>query len=251
MRATCCNDAGDDYERCCSDVSDPLVKLSHVGFSRGERDILTDINLEIASGERWLVVGGNGSGKSTLLRMMALREHPSAGTIDVLGERLGRMDVRAMRRQIGFAAQGLTDQLRPDLRAIDVVVTAYMQLSSHGGINIRKTMSQWPISNLIGWASLTFLSRPLALSRRANVNVCCWPERSLITRRSSFLTNLSPALTSSPEKTSSMHLAALPKTVRSALVLVTHHLEEVPQGMTNPCAFAMEPQSLEAQCRRE
>ena len=70
-------------------MSDPLVKLSHVGFPRGERDILTDINLEIASGERWLVVGGNGSGKSTLLRMMALREHPSAGTIDVLGERLG------------------------------------------------------------------------------------------------------------------------------------------------------------------
>ena len=234
MRATCCNDTGDDYERCCSDVSDPLVKLSHVGFSRGERDILTDINLEIASGERWLVVGGNGSGKSTLLRMMALREHPSAGTIDVLGERLGRMDVRAMRRRIGFAAQGLTDQLRPDLRAIDVVVTAlhaalepwWHQYSKDDVAMAHQQLDRLGISHL---SQQTFGT--LSSGER---------QRVLLAR--TLMNN--PALIILDEPFAGLDLVAREDLIDAlgsltrdgsigALVLVTHHLEEVPQGMTN------------------
>jgi len=105
-------------------MSEVLIELKAAGFARDEHDILSDINLQISNGERWLVLGSNGCGKSTLLRMMALREHPSSGTVDVFGERLGKMDVRQARRNIGFAAQGLSDELRPELRAIDIVVTA-------------------------------------------------------------------------------------------------------------------------------
>src|SRR3954471_18318929 len=86
--------------------------------------ILDDVTLHVADGERWLVLGANGSGKTTLLRIATLYEHPTSGTVDVLGERLGRTDVRQRRRGFGYASAALGDQRRPSLRALDAVRTA-------------------------------------------------------------------------------------------------------------------------------
>ena len=74
--------------------------------------------------QRWLVLGANGSGKTTLLRIASMYEHPSTGDVDVLGERLGRTDVRVLRRRIGYMSPSLAAQLRPELRCLDVVMTA-------------------------------------------------------------------------------------------------------------------------------
>ena len=82
------------------------------------------MSLRVEREHRWLVLGPNGSGKTTLLRIAALYEHPSKGTVEVLGERLGRTDVRTLRRRIGYASSALAAQLRPDLTAVDVVKTA-------------------------------------------------------------------------------------------------------------------------------
>jgi iron complex transport system ATP-binding protein len=100
------------------------LHLDHIVFRRDGRDILDDVSLRITDGERWLVLGANGSGKTTLLRIAALYEHPTSGTVDVLGERLGRTDVRQLRRRVGYASAALGDQLRPSLRALDAVRTA-------------------------------------------------------------------------------------------------------------------------------
>ena len=98
--------------------------LDHIVFHREGRDILDDVSLRVTDRERWLVLGANGSGKTTLLRIAALYEHPTSGTVDVLGERLGRTDVRQLRRRVGYASAALGDQLRPGLRALDAVRTA-------------------------------------------------------------------------------------------------------------------------------
>ena len=100
------------------------LHLDHVGVMRDGIMILDDVTLRVAPHERWLVLGANGSGKTTLLRLAALMLHPTTGVVEVLGERLGRTDVRALRARIGYASAALADQLRPGLSAIDAVRTA-------------------------------------------------------------------------------------------------------------------------------
>jgi iron complex transport system ATP-binding protein len=86
--------------------------------------ILDDISIDVHRGQRWVVLGPNGSGKTTLLRIMALYDHPTTGTVEVLGERLGQTDVRTLRTRVGYASAALADQLRPGLTAHDAVRTA-------------------------------------------------------------------------------------------------------------------------------
>jgi iron complex transport system ATP-binding protein len=100
------------------------LELRDIRLRRGSTVILDDISFTVREGERWLLLGPNGSGKSTLMRVCALYEHPSSGTVDVLGERLGHTDVRELRGRIGYSSAALADQLRPSLRALDVVRTA-------------------------------------------------------------------------------------------------------------------------------
>jgi iron complex transport system ATP-binding protein len=100
------------------------LDLNHIAMRRDGTVILDDVSFGVRSGERWLLLGANGSGKTSLLRIAALYEHPTSGTVDVLGERLGRADVRVLRHRIGYASAALADQLRPSLRALDVVRTA-------------------------------------------------------------------------------------------------------------------------------
>ena len=75
------------------------------------------------SGERWVILGPNGSGKTTLCKLAGLYMHPSHGNIDVLGERLGRTDVRLLRTKLGFTSQALADMMRPSLSALEIVMT--------------------------------------------------------------------------------------------------------------------------------
>ena len=103
---------------------EPVIEIRGVGRIEGDRAILSGIDWTVRAGEHWIVLGQNGCGKSTLLRIASLYLHPSDGTVRVLGEELGRTDVRKLRARIGYAAAALADQLRPNLSVRDVVVTA-------------------------------------------------------------------------------------------------------------------------------
>lgn len=219
-------------------MSTLAAHLQSVVFDRGNRRLLGPIDLEIGVGDRWLVLGANGSGKSTLLRMLALQEHPSAGTLDVLGGRLGRIDVRTHRRRIGYGAPGVADQLRPDLRALDVVVTAlnaalepWWHTYSHADEErAQAQLDRVEIGHLAGAAFGTLSSgeRQRVLLART---LMAGPDLVLLDEPFAGLDlgtreNLVSALGG---------LAADP--ALPALVLVTHHLEEVPEGMTHVLAL--------------
>lgn len=102
----------------------PALHVSDIVLRRDGTEILRGASLRIDNDQRWVIIGANGSGKTSLMRVMALYDHPTSGTVEVLGERLGRTDVRELRRRIGYSSAALAEQLRPDLSAHDVVRTA-------------------------------------------------------------------------------------------------------------------------------
>ena len=85
---------------------------------------LQPLDFDVDGGRITGVLGPNGSGKTTLLRVAAMLLHPTTGTVEVLGETLGRTDVRTLRTRIGIASAALAAELRPDVIAADVVMTA-------------------------------------------------------------------------------------------------------------------------------
>jgi ABC-type uncharacterized transport system ATPase subunit len=85
----------------------PALEMRGVGLVRDDRALLADVDWSVHPGERWVVLGRNGSGKTSLVRIASLYLHPSSGEVFVLGERLGRTDVRTLRTRIGLASSAL------------------------------------------------------------------------------------------------------------------------------------------------
>src|SRR5450631_3652920 len=101
----------------------PAVRLEHVGVVRNGTPLLDDVSWEVGAGERWALLGPNGSGKTTLLRVLGSTLWPTSGTVEILGERLGRVDMRELRRRIAVVSASVSRTLRPELPALDVVLT--------------------------------------------------------------------------------------------------------------------------------
>jgi iron complex transport system ATP-binding protein len=99
------------------------VRLAGVSVCREGRPILEDVDWTVGAGQRWVVLGPNGSGKTTLLQVAGARLWPTRGSVDVLGSRLGKVDVRTIRSRVSLVSGSVIRQLRPDLLAREVVVT--------------------------------------------------------------------------------------------------------------------------------
>src|SRR6516164_8189260 len=104
----------------------PSTALSFdaVDLDRVGTPVLHDIHWQVGPGERWIVLGPNGSGKTTLFELASGYLHPTRGTVDILGHRLGRYDVRRLREHIGLVSTAVAKKLVPDITATDVVVSA-------------------------------------------------------------------------------------------------------------------------------
>lgn len=210
------------------------LRLEEVGLTRDGRDLLDGIDLVVGRDERWVVLGSNGSGKTSLLAIAALRLHPSRGRVAVLGHELGRSDVRRLRRRVGFASQALADALRPDLSARDVVMTAK-----------RGALEPW-------WHQWDDDDRDEAAGCLARMGLAPFAERAFGTLSSGERQRVlvartlmgSPGLVLLDEPSAGLDLGARERLVgdlgrlaadpaTSPVVLVTHHLEEVPAGFTH------------------
>lgn len=215
--------------------SDPAaLSLSDVTLVREGRAILDNVSWNVGADERWVVLGRNGCGKSTLMKIASLYLHPSSGEVEVLGEKLGRTDVRSLRKRIGVASSGMADQLRSDLVATDVVMTAK-----------NAALEPW-------WHTYDEGDHQRALDCLERMQIGRLADRSFATLSSGEKQRVLLARTLMPqpglllldEPTAGLDLAGREDLVRTlgilatgvdtpATVLVTHHVEEIPEGFTN------------------
>ena len=91
------------------------IALRDVTVRRGGVPVLSGVDWRVEADDRWVVLGPNGSGKTTLLQVAAARLWPTAGTVEVLGARLGGVDVRTLRPRVALVSGAVTRQLRADL----------------------------------------------------------------------------------------------------------------------------------------
>ena len=212
----------------------PVLRLADVSFIRDDRRILDHVDWTVHADQRWLILGANGSGKTTLVRIASMYEHPSSGTVTVLGETLGSTDVRVLRRRIGVMSAALGAQLRPALSAQDVVVTAkfaalepwWHTYTADDYARARDVLGQMGVGQYaersMGTLSSGEQQRVLlarALMNEPGVVVLDEPSARLDLGGREQLVNALTELTTNP--------SAPP------LVLVTHHVDEVPRGMTH------------------
>ncbi len=101
----------------------PAFELAGVHLVEQGTVVLHDLDWTAQSDERWVVLGPNGSGKTSILRLLSFARGPSRGTVTVLGDRYGAVDVRRARRRVGLASSAMLQQLRPSLSAHDAVLT--------------------------------------------------------------------------------------------------------------------------------
>jgi iron complex transport system ATP-binding protein len=99
------------------------ISLRDVSFVRRGRLILDSINWEVEPLTNWVVMGANGSGKTTLLQLLAGYLWPTRGAITVLGEKFGQIDLRELRKSIGWVGSFLQAQISPAQRPLDLIVS--------------------------------------------------------------------------------------------------------------------------------
>src|SRR5659263_399290 len=101
-----------------------VLQLSHVTVRRGNKEILRDVSWDVNDGERWVVLGQNGAGKTTIVQLASGRMYPTRGTVSILGERLGTVDVAELRTRVGLASAALAERIPGTELVLDVVLTA-------------------------------------------------------------------------------------------------------------------------------
>ena len=213
---------------------DPVVDIRGLLVRRAGRTILGPLDWVIRAGERWVVIGANGSGKTTLLSVVGLALWPTAGSVDVLGARYGRVDSREVRRLIGAAGSAVELGLRDDLTSVDLVMTArhaatepwWHVFSDDDRARARGLLDRLGMGAL---ADHPFGTLSAGERRRSSIARALMPDPDLL-----LLDEPAASLDLGARETLLRDLSILAREPRpTAIVLVTHHLEEIPPGFSH------------------
>jgi iron complex transport system ATP-binding protein len=209
------------------------LELTGVTFVRDVRPLLEDVDLVVRRGEQWALLGPNGAGKSTLLNLCGAVTFPSRGQVRVLGHRLGEIDLRDLRRSIGFVNP--RHPLRSDLPAQEVVLT--------GVTGTIETQLRWtPTADELHRARLLMKTLGVPADEPLHWHTMSQGERGRTLIARALMTD--PPLLLLDEPSTGLDVAAREQMIQTldglpdaipglTTVMVTHHFEELPTTTTH------------------
>ena len=216
-----------------------VLELSGVSVIRDGNPILNTVDWTVDEAERWAILGPNGAGKTTLLQVASASIHPTSGTAIVLGEKLGSTDLFELRPRIGFASSRLGKNLPGDETVLNVVMTAAYSVTGRWNEEYeelderraRRVLAEWNLEHL---ADRRYFSLSDGEQKRVQI------ARAVMT---------DPELMLLDEPASSLDLGAREELLQllagyagaseaPAIVMVTHHVEEIPPGFTHALLLA-------------
>lgn len=216
-----------------------VVLVSHVSLGLGGTEVLRDVTWTIRRGEHWVVLGPNGAGKTSLLSLIAARSRPTAGTVEVLGAALGEGAVRDTRVRVGLASDAVAGRVFESERVRDVVLTASYgttsrQAEPYEPVDTERANDLLEAFGLTGLADREYGTLSEGERRRVNL------ARSLMSNPEVLILDEPTAGLDLKGREELLDaLGALTAESRSpVLILVTHRIEEIPEGFTHALVMA-------------
>lgn len=211
-----------------------VLDFTDVTVVRNGTAILDSVDWRVDAAERWVILGPNGAGKTTLLQLASTLMYPTSGDVSILDETLGRVDVFELRPRIGFASSAMAKRIPFDETVLNVVMTAAYSVTgrwneAYEGIDEKRAhrvLAEWRLDHL---ADRRFGTLSDGEQKRTQIarGVMTDPEMLLLDEPAASLD------LGAREELLALLSGYAQATDAPAIVMVTHHVEEIPTGITH------------------